>query len=83
MRAVVRARIKLMGTLPSHFSGSYPASGIEADLPETATVADMVAIIGIPKARLGIVTVNGRLAKAADSIPENAEVKLFQKIAGG
>ncbi|BBO71137.1 hypothetical protein DSCA_50670 [Desulfosarcina alkanivorans] len=79
----MKARIKLLGTLPSHFPGRYPASGIEADLPANATVADMVATIGIPKARLGIVTVNGRLAKAMDPIPENAEVKLFQKIAGG
>lgn len=83
MRVDVRVQIKLLGTLPSHFPGSYPASGIEAELPDNASVADMVAITGIPEARLGIVTVNGRLAKAADSIPENAEVKLFQKIAGG
>ena len=79
----MKALIKLLGTLPSHFSGSYPASGIEADLPEDVTVADVVAITGIPEARLGIVTVNGRLAKAGDPVPENAEVKLFQKIAGG
>ncbi|MGA6924148.1 MAG: hypothetical protein WBY88_00625 [Desulfosarcina sp.] len=79
----MRVQIKLLGTLPSHFPGSYPASGIEVELPDNASVADMVATTGIPEARLGIVTVNGRLAKAADSIPDNAEVKLFQKIAGG
>ena len=79
----MRVRIKLLGTLPSHFPGRYPASGIEADLPAGATVADVVALVGIPSARLGIVTVDGMLAKAADPIPQNATVKLFQKIAGG
>lgn len=79
----MKARIKLLGTLPSYFTGSYPASGIEADLPGNATVAAMVAMIGIPKARIGMVTINGRLAKAGDSVPEDAEVKFFQKIAGG
>lgn len=79
----MRVRIKLLGTLPSHLPGRYPASGIEAELPAGATVADLVAFVGIQTARLGIVTVNGRLAKAADTIPDHATVKLFQKIAGG
>lgn len=79
----MRVRIKLMGTLPAHFTGSYPASGIEVDLQMGATVGDVVAVVGIPVERLGMVTVNGRLAKGADTLPENAIVKLFQKIAGG
>ena len=79
----MRVRIKLLGTLPSHFPGRYPASGLEADLPVGSTVGDVVAVVGIPTGRLGIVTVNGRLAKSADPVPENATVKLFQKIAGG
>ena len=79
----MRVRIKLLGTLPSHYPGRYPASGIEADLPAEATVADAVAFVGIPAARLGIVTVDGMLAKSMDPIPQNATVKLFQKIAGG
>ena len=83
MGADVKARIKLLGTLPSHFSGSYPASGIEVNLPDNATVAAVVGIIGLPKERLGIVTINGRLARASDSIPKHAEVKFFQTIAGG
>jgi hypothetical protein len=76
-------RIKLLGTLPSHFPGSYPASGIEADLPVGTRAADVVAFVGIPTSRLGFVTVNGRIAKETDPVPENATVKLFQKIAGG
>ncbi len=79
----MKARIKLLGTLPSHYSGSYSASGIEVNLPDNATVATVVETIGIPKERLGIVTINGRLAKAFDFIPEDAEVKFFQTIAGG
>jgi sulfur carrier protein ThiS len=79
----LRVQIKLQGTLPSHFPGRYPASGLEADLPAGTTAADIVAFIGIPTSRLGFVTVNGRIAKETDPIPENATVKLFQKIAGG
>ncbi|MCP4576127.1 MAG: MoaD/ThiS family protein [Deltaproteobacteria bacterium] len=83
MGADVKARIKLLGTLPSYFAGSYSASGIEVTLPDNATVAAVVEILGIPKERLGIITINGTLARAFDSIPDDAEVKLFQRIAGG
>lgn len=79
----MRIRIKLLGTLPSHYSGRYPAAGIEADLPAGTTAADIVAFVGIPTSRLGFVTVDGRIAKETDPIPEKATIKLFQKIAGG
>ncbi len=79
----MKARIKLLGTLPSYFAGSYSAAGIEVILPDNATVAAVVKIIGIPKERLGFVSINGRLARALNSIPEDAKVKFFQTIAGG
>jgi sulfur carrier protein ThiS len=72
-----------MGTLPSYFTGTYSASGIEVNLPDRATVADLVEMIGISKTRIGIVSINGKLARALDAIPEDAEVKFLQKIAGG
>lgn len=79
----MKARVKLMGTLPSYYSGTYPATGIEAKLPENTTVGALAATLRIPKKRLGIVTINGRLSREADSIPDGAEIKFFQKIAGG
>lgn len=79
----MKARVKLLGTLPAHYSGSYSAAGIEVSLPEHATLADLVEIVGIPLQRMGIITINGILAKAGDLVPESAEVKFFQKIAGG
>ncbi|WP_319521708.1 hypothetical protein [uncultured Desulfosarcina sp.] len=79
----MRVRIKLLGTLPSHYPGRYPASGIEFDLPAGTRASDIVSFVGIPTSRLGFVTVNGRIAGETDPIPEKATIKLFQKIAGG
>ena len=76
-------RIKLLGTLPSHVAGSSPTSAATLDLPDNATVADVVEQLGIPPERIGIVTIDGKLARAADTVPADAEVKFFQKIAGG
>ncbi len=72
-----------MGTLPACFSGSYPVSGIEMELPENATVGSVAERLRLPKKRLGIVTINGKLSREADSIPNGAVIKFFQKIAGG
>ena len=79
----MKARIKLMGTLPACYSGSYTPSGIEMELPENATVGSVAEMLRLPKKRLGIVTINGKLSREADSIPHGAVVKFFQKIAGG
>ena len=76
-------KVKLLGTLPSVYAGRYPPSGIRVDLPPGACVADLVETVGIPRARVGMVTINGTLVRAADRVPEGADVKLFQKIAGG
>jgi sulfur carrier protein ThiS len=79
----VNVRIKLLGTLPSHAAGSSSTSETTLDLPDNATVADLVDRLGIPPERIGIATIDGKLARAADAVPADAEVKFFQKIAGG
>jgi hypothetical protein len=79
----MNVRVKLMGTLPTHYSGSYTASGIDVELPHGACVADLVEKMGISKSRVGLATINGRLAHAQNTIPAGAAVKFFHKIAGG
>jgi hypothetical protein len=72
-----------MGTLPACYSGRYPSSGIEMELPENATVGSVAEMLRLPKKRLGMVTIDGKLSRQADPIPHGAVVKFFQKIAGG
>jgi sulfur carrier protein ThiS len=79
----MNVRVKLMGTLPTHYSGSYSASGIEVALPDGACIADLVEKMGISKLRVGLATINGKLVHAQDTIPAGAAVKFFHKIAGG
>lgn len=79
----MNVRVKLMGTLPTHYSGNYAASGIDVALPDGACIADLVEKMGISKSRVGLATINGKLAHAQDTIPAGATVKFFHKIAGG
>jgi hypothetical protein len=64
MGADVRARFKLLGTLPSYFAGSYSAAGIEVNLPDNATVA---AVVEIERAG-GIIS---RLESYKSSLPQD------------
>ena len=75
--------VKLLGTLPAYYPGSYPATGLALTLPDAATVTDLVTILGLPEDRLAMVTINDVLARADQSIPANAIIKFLQPLAGG
>jgi len=79
----VLVRVKLLGTLPSYYPGIYPAAGIDLDIPAGSTIENLVEILGVPRERVSIVTINNLLAKAGDRIPANGLVKLMQPLAGG
>ncbi len=73
----------MLGTLPSHYPSDYPEAGLQLELADSTTVAELVGVLGIPPERVGIVAINGMLARAGDRIPENGLVKLMQGLAGG
>lgn len=75
--------LRLFGTLPSYYPGDYPTTGLDLETWRNISVAELVELVRLPKEQVAIVTINNRLAKAADIIPENAEVKFFQSLSGG
>lgn len=79
----MKVYVKLQGTLPDHYQGTYPKAGLEVELNEPITVAELVDILGIPRERVSLVSINGRLAKADAIVPKEAEVKLLQQLSGG
>ena len=79
----MKVRINLYGTLPKYYSDYDLTSGVEKNIPEHTRVRDLIEIMGIPRAGIGMVVIDGKLAKAGDCITEGAEVKFFQPISGG
>jgi sulfur carrier protein ThiS len=75
--------VKVYGTLEKHIPGYNPKTGCSVQLASPSTVADLIACLGIPSKRVGIVSVNGQLAKKADVLPNRALVKVFHPIFGG
>lgn len=79
----MRVFVKLYGTLPNFYGGDYPPSGLDVNSRQGISVAELVQLVQLPRDQVAIVTINGRLAKAGDIVPESAEVKFFQPLNGG
>ena len=75
--------IKLFGTLRSYYSGYKHTSGIELKIDSKTEVKQVIKQLGLSATQVGIVTIDGKIARADDFIPENSEVKVFQPLAGG
>jgi len=73
----------LFGTLPNYFPGSYPDSGLEVEIWENISVAELVQLVRVPTEQVAIVSINGMLSKSHDIVPDDAEVKFFQPLNGG
>ena len=79
----MQVRVKLLGILPSFYTGPYTEAGLDLDIPTGSTIKDLVEMLGIPRERVAIVTINNMLARAGDCIPEDGIIKLMHSIAGG
>ena len=79
----MKACVRLFGTLPNYFPGSYPDGGVELEIWENISVAELVQLVRVPKEQISIVSINGMMSKSDDIVPDNAEVKFFQPLNGG
>jgi len=57
--------------------------GLELEFPDAIDAAALIEHLGIPKAKVGIVSANGDQVKQDAVLPDNALVKVFQPIFGG
>jgi len=59
------------------------SQGIEIELSEGATVADLLALLKISASQGAVVTIDGRIHKAEDKIPDGVHARIFQSVGGG
>jgi sulfur carrier protein ThiS len=79
----MRVKIKLFGTLSKRFPGYRHSEGIEIELPERATVKDLLALLKISATQGAVVVAEGRVLKTDDPIPNEVPVQVLQSIYGG
>ena len=79
----MRIRAKLYGTLGRRFPAYEHAQGIEVEIPEGATVKELLALLDIPDSQKPVVAIDGRIRKPDEPIEGGAHVHVFDPIHGG
>ena len=79
----MRVRVKLYGTLSQGCPGYQHPQGMEIEIPEGATVKDLLALLEISESQGAAVTVEGRILKADDKMRPGVPVNVLQTISGG
>ena len=79
----MKVRVKLYGTLRLRVSGYQHVEGMEVELPERATVHDLLALLKISESQGAVVMIDGRIRKADAKIPCGGQAQVFQSLHGG
>jgi sulfur carrier protein ThiS len=79
----MKVQLKLYGTLSQRFSGYRHSQGIEVEMPEGATVKDLLALLEISEIQGAVVIAEGRILKADDKVQGGALVNVLQAVYGG
>ena len=80
---MMRVQVKLFATLCRYFSNVAPGTPFEMELPEGATVVDLVKQLKLPPEEAKVFFVEGRARPADWPLKQGDEVGIFPLIAGG
>lgn len=79
----MKVKVRLYGTLSREYPGYRHSQGIEVELPDGATVNDLLVHLGISESQKAVVAIDGRIQKANDKIPSGVRAQVFQPVHGG
>ena len=79
----MKVRVKLYGTLSQRFAGYRHSQGMEVEVPNGATVKDLLALLEISESQGAVVITEGRILKADDKMQPGVPANVLQAIGGG
>jgi sulfur carrier protein ThiS len=79
----MKVRVRLFGTLGKKFPDHDPLNGFEIEIPEDASVDELLDQLDIPKSKIGLVSVQGRLVKAGKTLKQGDFIRIYRPIFGG
>jgi molybdopterin converting factor small subunit len=80
---MITVRVKLFATLRRQFPDLGIDEALEVELPDDATVAQLVEKLQLPKEQVRIMFVNNTFQKGDYSLSNGDEVGIFPPIGGG
>ena len=79
----MRLTVKLSTTLRDCVQGYVPETGLQVEMPEGSTVAQLAQHLGLPPHDIKIVMINGRQHKVDDLLRDGDRVAFFPAVGGG
>ena len=79
----MQVKVRLFGMLGKKFPDHDPLNGFEIEIPQDASVGDLLDQLDIPKSKIGLVSVQGRLVKAGKTLKQGDFIRIFRPIFGG
>jgi sulfur carrier protein ThiS len=79
----MKMRVKLYGTLSQQFPNYQHSQGVEVEIPDGATVKDLLAHLAISENQGAVVVMEGLVLKADDPMRLGAPVHVLQSLSGG
>ena len=79
----MNVRVRLFGTLSQGFPGYQHSQGMEVEIPDRATVNDLLALLDISESQGAVVIAEGRILKADEKMRPGVPVNVMQAISGG
>jgi molybdopterin converting factor small subunit len=79
----MRVQVKLFATLRKYMPPGSAGDTLTVEVPDDATVADLVAALGIPSDHARMAVAGGEQLDLAARLPSGLEINLFPPLAGG
>ena len=79
----MKVRVKLFWTLPQRYPDYDSTQGLVVEIPDGATIKDLLGLLGISESQKAVVAIDGRIQEANDKMPSGACVQVFQPVHGG
>lgn len=80
---MIRVKVKLFATLRRYYPELGVGEGIDLELPEGATVGQLVQRLGLPSDHVRVVFVNGIARDDSHPLADGDEIGVFPPVGGG
>jgi molybdopterin converting factor small subunit len=80
----VRVEVRLFATLTRYRADTTSGEPFDIDLPDDATIADLLLALRVPSEEIHLTIVDGRITHADDHrLADSARVGFFPPVGGG
>jgi len=80
---MITVQVKLFATLRRHFPELGIGEAISVELPDDATVGELVEELDLPDEQVKVVFVNGIVRKEGCLLSDGDEIGIFPPVGGG